>query len=235
MNLDIPGASHVLKKVLSEKYKGSLYYTAKYLCEYQDITLRTHIGIVRALEAPTKRKLLVLPRGVFKSSIGVVSYSIFLLLNNPNIRILIDSEKYENSKNFIREIKGKLESPRFISLFGNLKSRNDWGEGSITVSNRTSVLKESSITASGIGAGKTGQHYDVIIHDDMNSLENSQTVELRKKIIDHYRMNISILEPEGTIVVIGTRYAADDLIGWILANELDEISSSGEITGLLNL
>lgn len=178
------------------------------------------MDMVRALEAPTKRKLIVMPRGTFKSSVGVVGYSIWLLINNPNLRILIDSEKYENSKNFIREIKGKLEDKLVTDVFGQFRGKN-WNEGEITIAHRTANLKEASITASGVGAGKTGQHYDVIIHDDLNTEENSQNPEQRKKILRHYQMNTSILEPDGTLVVIGTRYAIDDVIGVILENEVN--------------
>lgn len=208
-----------LTKVIAQKYRDSLFLTCKDLLEYEDITYATHGGIIQALEAPTRRKLICVPRGCFKSSIGVVGYSIWLLLRNPNLRILIDSEVYENSKNFIREIRGKLELPRITMLFGNFVS-NQWAEGSITIRQRMKILKESSITASGISAGKTGQHFDVIIHDDMNSFKNSQTLEQRQKIIAHYQLNTSILEPNGTIVVIGTRYSDDDCIGWVMRNEV---------------
>ena len=204
---------------MADEYRRSLYLTAKDLLGYRDMTQYTHGGIVAALQESSTRKLICVPRGCFKSSVAVVSYSIWLLLNHPNLRILLDSEKYENSKNFIREIKGKLKDDRVTKVFGELEGEK-WGEGEITVRTRTQIYKEASITASGIGAGKTGQHYDVIIHDDMNSKDNSQTPESRQKIIDHYRMNTSILEPNGIMVVIGTRYAADDLIGWILENEV---------------
>jgi hypothetical protein len=106
-----------------------------------------------------------------------------------------------------------------VQLFGDFKS-NQWAEGSITIKQRTKILKEASITASGVGTGKTGQHYDVIIHDDLNSSKNSQTKEMRDKVINHYKLNTSILEPEGIMVIIGTRYSADDVIGWVLDNEI---------------
>ena len=209
-----------LLKVIAQKYRGSLYLLCKDLLGYSDITHFTHDKIIHALESKTKRKMIVVPRGCFKSSIGVVGFSIFCLLNNPDLRILIDSEIYDNSKNFIREIRGKLESPKMITLFGDFKS-NQWAEGSITIKQRTKVLKESSITASGVNTGKTGQHYDIIIHDDLNSNKNSQTKEMRDKVIEHYKLNTSILEPEGTMVLIGTRYSADDCIGWVLENEIN--------------
>ena len=208
-----------LTQTLANEYKASLFKTCKYLLGYAQMTKRTHGKMCDALEAPTKRKLIVMPRGTFKSSVGVVGMSIWLLLNNPNLRILIDSEKYENSKNFIREIKGKLEDPGLTRIFGPMRGHM-WNEGEITISKRTRVLKEASITASGIGAGKVGQHYDVIIHDDLNTHENSQNPEQRKKIIQHYQLNVSILEPEGLMVVIGTRYAVSDLIGHIMEVEM---------------
>lgn len=215
-------------EILKDLYRDSLFRTSYDLLDYRDITETTHLETIHALEAPSKRKLICFPRGCFKSSLGVVSYPIWSLLSNPNLRILIDSEKYENSKNFIREIKGKLELPKLTSLFGQFRTDYNWAEGSITIKQRTKVLKESSITASGVAANKTGQHYDMIIHDDMNSDKNSGTPEARQKIIDHYRLNTSILEPDGVMVVIGTRYAADDLIGWILEHEINAKGLLGE-------
>ncbi len=119
----------------------------------------------------------------------------------------------------MREIKAHLASPEFVTLYGNWHS-NNWTEGELTISARTKAYKEASITCSGIGAVKVGQHYSTIIMDDMNSDNNSQTTEGRQKVINHYRMNTAILEPDGVLVVIGTRYATDDIIGYILDNEI---------------
>lgn len=174
--------------------------------------------MIECLESPGTRKLICVPRGCFKSSIGVVAYSIWNLLRDPNLRILVDSEVYENSKNFIREIRGKLEAPFMVKHFGEFKS-DQWAEGSITIRQRTRIYKEGSVTASGVGANKTGQHYNIVIHDDLNSDKNSSTQEQRAKIIKHFRMNVSILEPTGTMVLIGTRFASDDVIGHVLEHE----------------
>lgn len=184
------------------------------------MTPRTHLPIVRVLEASTRRKLICVPRGTFKSSICSISYPIWRLINNPNLRVLIDSEVYTNSKNFLREIKAHLVSERLIAMFGQFYNPNSWNEGEITIRQRTVNKKEGSITCSGIGAVKVGQHYDVIIGDDMNSPLNSGTPEGRKKVVDHFKMNMSILEPDGTYVIVGTRYSEDDLIGWIIKNLL---------------
>jgi hypothetical protein len=211
-----------IKRAIQDQYKSSLYKTCKKLLGYNDINISTHGDMVRALESTSKRKLIVMPRGTFKSSVGCVGYPIWMLMRDPNLRILIDSEKYDNSKNFIREIKGKLSSNPVINLFGEFRSDNNWAEGSITIRQRDKILKEASITASGLSANKTSQHYDVIIHDDMNSDKNSNTTESCQKIIDHYRMNTSILEPGGVMVIIGTRYSANDLIQFVMDNEINK-------------
>lgn len=195
------------------------------------MTKHTHGDMVSVLEAPTPRKLIVMPRGTFKSSIGVAAYCIWRLIRNPNERILIDSEVYTNSKNFLREIKAHLLQPAFIELFGDWSEGQSWTEGEITIKARTQNFKEASLTASGIGAVKVGQHYSTIIGDDLNSGNNSGTIEGRRKVLDHYRMNQAILEPEGVYVIIGTRYAVDDVIGNILSNELG-INSTNEMMNL---
>ncbi len=209
----------VIKQMLQDNYKASLFHTAQTLLGYKDITIDTHKPIVTALEDDTTRKLICVPRGTFKSSLGSVAYPIWLLINNPNLRILIDSEIYTNSAKFVREIRQHLESERFTSIFGDWSTSN-WNESELTIRPRTKVIKEGSVTASGIGAQKTSQHYDVIIGDDMNTPGNSTTAEGRKNVISHYQYNQSILSTTGTYVVIGTRYSDDDLIGWIIKNEL---------------
>ena len=207
------------EEMLRETYKGSLFLTAKKLLGYKDVNWRTHGDMIDSLEEATTRKLVVMPRGTFKSSVGSVAYPIWCLLRDPNERILLDSEVYTNSKNFLREISSHLLSEKLTQLFGYARGPI-WNEGEIIIAQRTKVAKEASITASGIGAEKTGQHYDRIIMDDLNSPSNSGTPEGREKVINHYRYNMAILEPHGTAVIIGTRYAANDAIGFVLKNEM---------------
>ncbi len=162
-----------------------------------------------------------MPRGTFKSTLGSVSYPIWRLLKDPNLTILIDSEIYTNSKNFLREIKGHFQSERMINLFGE-QVGGKWDEGEIIIRGRTQNRKEASITVGGIGTTKVGQHYDIIIGDDMNSPANSETPEKCQKVIDHFRYNGNILNPGGEYLIIGTRYSERDVIGFCLSEILGE-------------
>lgn len=210
----------ILRELIKEAYRDSLFLTARHLLGYRDITPHTHGEMIATLESEGKRKIIVMPRGTFKSSVSSIALPIWSLLKDSELRILLDSEIYSNSKNFLREIKMHLMGERLVSLFGRFE-KEPWNEGEILIAQRKRLIKEASITASGIGAEKTGQHYDLIICDDLNSPSNSGTSEGRAKVIDHYRYLNSILEPHGTMVIVGTRYAADDVIGFILRNEVE--------------
>lgn len=236
-NLDPQLAHQALSKALTDQYKKSLFATANHLLGFKDVNKRTHGNIIKALQSETKRKLICVPRGCLKSTIACVAYPIWLLINNPNLRILIDSELYTNSKTFLREIKAHLESPQLTELFGKFRSE-PWSEGEIIIKQRTKNLKEGSIVCSGIGTTKVGMHYDIIIMDDLNSDNNSATPEGCEKVISHYKGNISILEPNGTMVLIGTRWSEQDCISHVLRNELgiEGIPKTGQyqISGLIS-
>jgi len=197
----------------------SLHYLAHQVLSFKDVNGYTHGEMIECLESDINRKLLCVPRGCLKSSLACVAYPIWRLICDPNLRILIDSELYTNSSTFLREIRSHLESRLMTLLFGDFKG-STWNDSELIIKQRTVFKKEASITVGGIGTTKVGQHYDLIIGDDYNSPRNSNTPDNAAKVISHYRYNISILEPTGTYVLIGTRYSEADLIGAILRDEL---------------
>lgn len=210
-----------IRELIKNQYANSLALTAIDLCGFSEIVPHCHGKMIRALEdMKTLRKLVVMPRGTFKSSIGSVAYPIWLLIRNPNLRILIDSEVYSNSITYLRLIKNIVLSDPFRKVCGDWEGPV-WNEGEITIKARNLPKKEASITCGGVETVKVGQHYDVIIGDDYNSPKNSNTPENRLKIIEHYRYNQAILDPGGIYVIIGTRYCSGDLIGNIIENEIE--------------
>lgn len=207
--------------MLKDLFLSDFFLFAKHGLGYKDLEWEVHAECVKTLESEAKKKLIVMPRGSFKSTLGSVAYPIWRLLRDPNLTILLDSELYTNSKNLLREIKGHLISSRFVAVFGNL-SGSKWDEGEIILATRTRNRKEASITVGGIGTTKVGQHYDLIIGDDYNSAQNSDSPEKCQKVIDHFKYNLNILNPGGEYLLIGTRYAELDVIGYVLSNVLEE-------------
>ncbi len=206
--------------------KDSLFHTAKYLLGMHDVNWQTHGDMITALEELEFRKeghanaLIVMPRGSLKSSVSSTAFPIWRLLRDPNKRILIDSATYDLSTQLVSAISQYLESTEVTSLFGRFRTYNDWSSKSITIAQRTKILKESSVVASGVGSPKTGAHFDCIICDDLNNEKNSATPELMDKVYKHYQMNFAILDPGGDCAVVATRYAALDVPGQILSVEV---------------
>jgi hypothetical protein len=207
--------------VYRELLKSDFYLYAREALTMTDVNWRTHGEAVLGLESSAARKILVLPRGTFKSSLACVAYPMWCLERDPDATILLDSEIYNNSKNFVREIKGHYECEHYTRIFGPRVGKK-WGESEITIATRRRNRKEASITVGGIGTVKVGQHYDTIIGDDYNSPSNSDTPEKCQKVIDHVRYNLNILNPGGEYVFIGTRYAERDVIGFLLKDILSE-------------
>lgn len=210
----------ILAEIKRDIFRKSLFLFAKRICGYEDVDPDTHGPMIQALEDPeTKKKMVVVPRGCFKSSITSVAYPMWMLERNSNLRIMLDSELYSNSKNFLREIRSHYESEKFTSVFG-VRKAEVWNEGEIILSTRTIPKKEPSIVCSGVGAQKTGQHYDIIIADDLNSPGNTKNPEVAESVRNHFRYYTSILDPGGILVIVATRYSELDVIQMILDNEL---------------
>jgi predicted phage terminase large subunit-like protein len=180
--------------------------------------------------ADTKKskRLILMPRGSFKSSVCTVGYSLWRLVNDPNLRILISSETLAQSKVFLNGIKNHIEDNKlFKSLFGDLRPAKvdvTWKKDEITLGSRTKPIREPSVTASGVGVAKVGMHYDLIILDDVVSDKNVNTPDQIEKTLAHYKLLLSILDPGAELILIGTRYSYADLYGHILSEEAEIFS-----------
>ena len=169
-----------------------------------------------------RKKMLLLPRGSLKTTVGSIAYSIQRILQNPNIRILIASETYHQSITILREIKAKIESERFKSFYGDLKSPELWRESEIAVNTRTIKRRDPTISCMGVDVARTGSHFDLIIVDDAHSQKNTTNSEQIEQVKTWYRLLLSMLEPMGQILTIGTRWDFNDLYATIQNEMSDE-------------
>lgn len=205
-------------------YENDLFQFALFL-GYDRVNWDVHESVIRVLESNCKRKLIVLPRGCYKSTLCTVVYPIWKAIKNPNHRIILDSELMTNSATFLREIEGHLLSEKMTNLYGSFQIKDRiWTSTQIMIAQRNDMTKkEATFVCSGLGAQKTSQHYSIAVLDDMSTPRNTGTPELRQKVIDHYKYYRSLLDPEdGELIIVGTRYHEEDLIGWVIENELDE-------------
>lgn len=184
-----------------------------------------HGELVKVLEAPGDRKLILLPRGHQKSTIVSVAWVIQQILKDPNIRVQIISATWKLSKDLLHQIKRILEDSDLKELFGTFVTRKTrWSTEYIDVAQSTRRSKDPTISTGGINTGKTGSHCDLMILDDVVSPENTTTPELVRKTIDSYKDLLPLIDPGGVLVIVGTRYSMADLYGYLIENEAQSIN-----------
>lgn len=189
--------------------KKSLFVLANCFLGYKHVSPFTHKSVINSLESAVTRKLICVPRGSLKSSLGCVAYPIWLLINNPDLRILIDSELFSNSATFLREIKQHLTSEYFNLVFGETKTKT-WNEDEIIIKQRTKILKEPSITVGGVGTTRVGQHYDCL-HPNTKVLTSNGYIEAK-----YLKQKMRVFTSSGkfeSIRNIHVKHSTKDMIG----------------------
>ena len=197
--------------------KASLKFLCKGVMGYKDWSnnVDLHDAISAHIRKPSKFKLFLIPRDHLKSSIITKGGSIQRLLNNPNIRILIANNTWDNARKFLGSIQRYLVQGTMLSQnFGNFVDKNlIWNKDEIVVKQRTMILDAPTIATTGLEKEQTSQHYDLIIADDLVARENVATSDQRNKVKDYINSLMALLEPNGELWVVGTRWSQDDAYG----------------------
>lgn len=179
-----------------------------------------HDEMCKFVMQPSGKKLMLLPRGHLKSTLVTVGYSLLRIAENPEVRILIANATYDMATSFLGQIKKHLQgNETFRNYYGDMSSNAEkWSENMITVPKRRPFTpkKEATVTAYGVGGNLVSQHYDLIIMDDIVNRDFVTTPEQIQKTILFYKDALDLLEPQGKIIIIGTRWADADLYGWIM-------------------
>jgi len=205
-------------EIIRESCRKNLKYLCTQFLGYSDWD-SVHDAIARILYRPSRRKLILVPRGHLKSSIITKAFAIQTLLEDPNKRILISNQVWDKAREMLSEIKEFLTTKSHLpALFGKFESAR-WNADEIAIRQRKKALSSPSIGTTGTEAETTSSHYDLIIADDLHGLQNVQTKEQRDKVKRYYRSLIDLLEPAGCLILVGTRWHLDDLYQDILDQE----------------
>lgn len=180
---------------------------------------KIHYRIADKLQLLKKECLLLIPRGHLKSTLVTQGWVIQQLLLRPDLRVLIASADKDKAEAFLGAIKEHYTSnPKFISRFGNLMDKKNWTQTSIDLLGKKAGSKEASITIASVGTDMTSQHYDLIILDDLVNRKLSTSEEQRAKVFNFYMDCVDLLEPDGRLIVVGTRWHFGDLYSRLLAD-----------------
>lgn len=175
------------------------------------------------MKSKNRIKMILVPRACFKSTFFTVGRTLQALAQNRDHRILIANATLGNSQRFLGEIKDHLRKNTLLNeLYGGEKGFYDkslkWNEDEVEITGRSLGIKEASVTAVGVGGNLVSQHYSMIIADDLMNLENSATRYQVDKVIDWWKRAFSLLDYDGEMIIIGTRWSYYDLYSYIEDN-----------------
>lgn len=164
--------------------------------------------LVSVWETEPHRGLLMAFRHSGKSTV-VGIFAACVLYLHPETRILILSAENSLSSRMVAHIKHILENhPMCKDLVPAVKK--EWAQGRITV-NRPIGIREASVTCQGIHGNITGLRADLIICDDVEVPNTSNTAQKRETLRERLRELDFILSPTGTMIYIGTPHTLDSI------------------------
>ncbi|MBC8337134.1 MAG: phage terminase large subunit [Alphaproteobacteria bacterium] len=145
--------------------------------------------------------LLMAFRNSGKSTI-VGLFSAWLLRDNPDLRILVLAADLALARKMVRNVKRVIE--RHPLTAGLRPERADqWASDQFTI-NRGLELRDPSMLAKGIGANITGSRADVVICDDVEVPNTSDTPPKRQDLRERLDEINYVLVPGGTQLYVGT-------------------------------
>lgn len=193
-----------------------------------DITEAANIPVpLSDLETIFKKKMILWPRGLFKTSASVVKIVQFIL-NYPNIRMCFLTGGDQLAKRQLSRVKRFFEKPtsRFQRLFPEFcvksvldKRTQKWEDVPVKMGNaheftvpaRTNTtFAEPTFAISTAKSVKAGSHFDIIFVDDLVNDQNYKSVKLLEKCFQDYLDVVPLLETNGFLFMTGTRYSFGD-------------------------
>jgi hypothetical protein len=157
--------------------------------------------IAEFLQNGPKRRVIQAFRGVGKSWI-TSAYVCHQLLLDPSKNIMVVSASKQRSDDFSTfTLRLISEMPLLHHLIPNESQRNSkiaFDVGPAPASHAPSVVSK------GISSQITGSRADLIVADDVESLNNSATQLMRDKLSESIKEFDAVLKPGGEIVVLGT-------------------------------
>ena len=226
----------LLKEEARSRCVEDLHYLAKHVLGYNKVTDHIHKEMALDIDTPRYRfKLLLWPRGHYKSTLGTESYGIQNALRNPNARVLITNVKLDNARKFLRTIAHHFTSNQmfrwiwrqwwidsYASDFDKKEislDRLDWltrnVQDELTLL-RPYAGREATFTTGAVDASMVSQHYGTIIADDLINRDYVRTQEMVEKSILYFKDLLDLLDPDGRMIIIGTRWSHMDLYSWII-------------------
>jgi predicted phage terminase large subunit-like protein len=177
---------------------------------------RVLIEKLEAVERGTIRRLAVfMPPRHGKSVTSSCIFPAWYLGRNPNRSVIGASYGSELAEDFGRRVRNFMSDPLHAAIFPECKLAAD-----SAAQRRFDTSRGGSYFAVGRGGAITGRGADLLLLDDLiKDSEEARSETIRRSILEWFRtVAYTRLSSSGALVVIQTRWHADDLAGRLLQN-----------------
>jgi predicted phage terminase large subunit-like protein len=183
--------------------------------------------LIDLVSGKSKRLIFNLPPRHGKSELISKYFPFWYLCNFPDNRIIFCSYEASFAQSWGRKVISLIDEFG-NDLFGIKLKQNPQTAAYFEIENHN-----GSMTSVGAGGSITGRGADLIIIDDpVKNDEEANSITYREKLWDWFRSTVyTRLEPNGSIILIMTRWHEDDLCGRIL----NEFADSEEKWKLIKL
>lgn len=196
----------------------SLYYFVKHILGYSLLDDNVHGSLCDFVQHGKGDCLILEPRDHFKTTCVSIGFTIWSIVKNPNIRILINHKVLAQSKGILSEIMQQFErNERLRYYYGNIVG-DTWNTDKIVVRTRTANHKEGTVEVGAVDHEKTSSHYDMIINDDLVGLADMVSQASRDSVLSYYKTLKYLRDKQQFVkmVDVGTRWHMSDLYSYIL-------------------
>ena len=147
-----------------------------------------------------------------KSEFASFLFPAWMIGKYPGLKIMQVSHNAELSSRFGSKVRNLMEQKEYKQIFGDVKLRED-----SKAKGRWETNHGGEYYAAGVGGSITGRGADLLIIDDPHTEQDALSESAMERAYDWYVSGPrQRLQPGGSIVVVMTRWAEDDLTGRLI-------------------
>ena len=162
-----------------------------------------------------KRLMVFLPPRSSKSVICSKLFPAWYIGRHPEHEILTVSHSDQLSSDFGRSVRDLVNDEKFQNIFKGVSLRTD-----VRAAGKWKTNLGGTYYAAGVRSQIAGRGAHVAILDDVMSEEDSYSEAGRRYVKEWYPAGLRTrIMPNGSILIINTRYHYDDLCGWLLKQQ----------------
>ena len=165
-----------------------------------------------------KGRLIVnMPPRHTKSEFASVYFPAWMIGKYPKMKLMQVSHNAELSARFGSKVRNLIDSPEYKQIFGDVRLRED-----SKAKGRWETNHGGEYYAAGVGGSITGRGADLLIIDDPHTEQDSLSDSAMERTFEWYLSGPrQRLQPGGSIVLVMTRWAEDDLTGRLIRSEAE--------------